>query len=204
VIVKTIGVKTNSGDLAYKFASIEQIEEVIRPIEAQNGFNHTFNQDVSSKDGWVISECIVTHTAGHARVTKSMFPLGGKTAIMSATQQYAAALTFANRRTLANAYGLVIAGEDKDGAGKDNTKIKVNQVQPTRRDPHTDALATELWKILAPVRGTAKNWIAANQFLYKYEILDGAIPEAAPDLSVSRFEAVILKAKSKIQELYPS
>jgi hypothetical protein len=117
VINKGKTVTDRSNAKLYSYAPIEKIEEVIRPVERAHGFSHTFDQDVNSQPGWVISKCIVTHKDGHQRVTISKFPLGSKTSIMSDTQVYAGALTFANRRTLANAYGLVIAGEDLDGAG---------------------------------------------------------------------------------------
>jgi len=129
-IVKTKGVSTNSGALAYKYAPIEEIEIVIRPIERAHGFNHTFNQDVESQPGWVIARCIVTHVAGHTRETVGKFPIGTKTQIMSDTQVYASALTFCNRRVLANAYGLVIAGEDKDGAGKQKASVSGKVATP--------------------------------------------------------------------------
>ena len=115
VIVKGKGVPDRSGSVAYKFAPIEQIENVIRPVELEYGFSHTFDQDVSSVPGWVIASCIVTHVGGYSRPATVKLPLGTKTGIMSETQVYASALTFANRRALANAYGLVLVGEDFDG-----------------------------------------------------------------------------------------
>ena len=120
-IVKGKGVPDRSGATAYKYAPIEKIEEIIRPIEREFGFTHTFNQDVTSQPGWVIASCCVTHTLGHSRNFVGKFPLGTRTLIMSDTQQYAAALTFANRRVLGNAYGLVIVGEDKDGGTMKNS-----------------------------------------------------------------------------------
>jgi hypothetical protein len=115
VIIKGRGVPDRSGATAYKYAPIEKIEEVIRPIEREHGFTHTYNQDVASQPGWVITSVTITHTLGHSKTSVGKFPLGTRTAIMSDTQQYAAALTFSNRRVLGNAYGLVFAGEDKDG-----------------------------------------------------------------------------------------
>ena len=47
VIVKGKGVHTRSGELAYKFAPIEEVEKVIKPIELKHGFSHTFDQDLS-------------------------------------------------------------------------------------------------------------------------------------------------------------
>lgn len=195
VIIKTRSVPDRAGNVAYKFAALEKIEEVIRPIERANGFTHTFNQDVESQNGWVITRCTVAHVAGHSRESVSKFPLGTKTAIMSDTQQYASALTFANRRTLANAYGLVIAGEDKDGGGAAQKPVAPNAMEPERKDDDIKRLAAELWKILTPVKGTAKNWIEANKWLWKHEILDGAVPQEAPNLTVEQFEKAILKSK---------
>jgi hypothetical protein len=199
VIYKTIAVPDRAGKTAYKFAPIEQIEEVIRPLERASGFTHTFNQDVESQPGWVIARCTVSHVGGHSRDTVSKFPLGTKTLIMSDTQVYAAALTFANRRTLANAYGLVIAGDDRDGQDKTAKPAAPNAMEPERADKNLKALAADLWKILTPVRGTARNWVVANQWLWKNELLDGAKPEEAPNLTAERFEQVIAKAKELLK-----
>jgi hypothetical protein len=116
VIVKGKGVPDKNNKIAYRFAPIEKVEEVIRPIERECGFTHTFNQDVTSLPGWVIASVRITHALGHFIDKVGKFPLGTRTHIMSDTQQYAAALTFANRRVLGNAYGLVFSGEDKDGS----------------------------------------------------------------------------------------
>lgn len=115
VVLKEKSVPTASGKTAYKYAPIEAIEIQIRPLLRKYGFSHTFDTDTASAAGWVIAKCIVTHTEGHTRTSTAKFPLGTKTQIMSDTQVYASALTFANRRALCNAYGLVLAGEDMDG-----------------------------------------------------------------------------------------
>jgi len=68
--------------------------------------------------------------------------------------------------------------------------------------PETDPvreLARELWGILKSVRGTEQNWNAANQWLYREEILDGAMPEEAPRLSIERFRQVIALSKDRLQ-----
>ena len=118
VITKSKPVADSGGKRLYAYAPIERIEEIIRPIESECGFTHKFDQDVTSKEGWVIVKVTITHTGGHISETTGMFPLGTKTQIMSNTQCYAAALTFANRRVLGNAYGLVFSGEDQDGGNK--------------------------------------------------------------------------------------
>lgn len=188
VIVKTVSVPTKDGREAYKFAPLEEVESVIRPLEKKLGFNHTFDTDTASAPGWVIAKCIITHRAGHSRTSTIKLPLGNKTAIMSDTQVYAGALTFANRRCLTNAYGLVIAGEDKDGAGP-------KKKQPPE-DQQVKILVGQLWALCKPIRGDEKNWDKINQFLFRHEILDGANPtDVAPHLTAERLTQVIAKVR---------
>lgn len=64
-------------------------------------------------------------------------------------------------------------------------------------------LARELWELLRPIRGAAKDWNQCNQWLWREEILDGAIPEEAPKLSEARFREVIAKTKERLAERVP-
>lgn len=164
VIVKSKAVPLKTGGTAYKYAPIEQVEEVIRPIERKHGFTHTFDTDVTSVVGFVIAKCIVTHNAGHTRESVIKLPLGIQTQIMSPTQTYAGALTFANRRALANVYGLVIAGEDIDGADKKpRPQGPAQQPKPQpERVLDTKALQKQLWDILRPVVSQNANWNKTN------------------------------------------
>ncbi len=195
VVMKDKGVPDRSGKVAYKYAPIEAIEIQIRPILRKYGFSHTFDTDIASEQGWVIAKCLVTHRAGHSRVSTSKFPLGTKTAIMSDTQAYAAALTFANRRVLCNAYGLILAGEDMDGR---TGKLKPSGPSTLRSEASVKDLATELWHLLGDICKGDKDWVRANQWLWKNEVLDGGIPEEAPNLSPARFKEVIEKAKGLV------
>lgn len=115
VITKTKSVPDRSGRQAYAYAPLETIVQTIKPFLQRHGFHYTLDTDTESKDGWVIASCKIIHRAGHSTESTAKFPLGTKTGIMSDTQQYAAALTFASRRVLCNAFGIVTAGEDLDG-----------------------------------------------------------------------------------------
>ena len=199
VILKQKSVPDRSGKTAYVYAPIEAIEVQIRPLLRKHGFSHTFDTDTTSAVGWVIAQCIVKHIGGHERVSSAKFPLGTQTQIMSTTQVYAAALTFANRRALANAYGLVLAGEDLDGATGKLKPRGPSTMQPTERDPALKSLAKELWDLLKPVRGDKQNWDTANKWMFENEVLDGAnVEDVAPDLSAKRFHEVIEAVKGKL------
>ena len=196
VITKERAVPDRSGNTAYKFAPIEVIEVQIRPLLRKHGFSHTYDTDTASIPGWVIAMCIVKHEAGHSVVSTVKLPLGTKTGIMSDTQVYAAALTFANRRALCNAYGLVLAGEDVDGqTGKIKpagpSKLKAENFD---LEPYVKAL----WELLAPVRGLEKNWDKANEWLYERCFISET--EKVPyTLSVERYKEVIDKSTNYLK-----
>src|SRR5690349_13049281 len=189
VIQKEKLVKADSG-ASYSYAPMEAIEIQIRPFTQKHGFSHTFDTDTASEVGWVIAKCIVTHREGHSRISTAKFPLGTRTKIMSDTQVYASALTFANRRALANAYALILVGEDLDG--------RTGRPKGTGPSHEVKELAKELWDLLKPVRGDKRDWNEANQWLYRMDILDGAVPERAPELSVVKLREVINAAKGKL------
>jgi len=195
-VIKQKEVKTNAGQVAYKYAPIEVVEQQIRPTEHRHGFNHRFDQDVDCPADFVGVKCIVNHTAGHSITTSARYRLGVKTAIMSNTQQDASAESFAKRRALANAYGLVIAGEDHDG-GEKLKPAGPSLLAPD--DPAVAPQARELWKLLAPVCPASKTWDERNNWLWENSVLDGAIPEAAPNLSAKRYAEVLAKVREELQ-----
>lgn len=207
VITKTKGVSTTSGELAYKYTPFEEIIAAVKPLLQKHGFSYSLDTDTTSQDGWVIATCKVTHkgneeVGGHCETSRSKFPLGGGTRMMSATQIYAATLTFASRRVFCNVFGIVTSGEDADGGG---AKEKGKGPSSLRADsPNLEALRKELWNALEPVRGDkpgapAKDWKAANDWLWKEEILDPANPDdVAPKFSAEKFRIVIEKVKAKL------
>jgi hypothetical protein len=202
-ILKEKGVPTSSGAMAYKYAPIEAIEIQIRPLCRKHGFSHTFDTDTTSAEGWVIAKCLVTHKDGHSRVSTAKFPLGTKTNIMSNTQQYAAALTFANRRALCNAYGLILVGEDLDG---DSGRLKGSKttVRPQAQPTHDDATnKRKLVDMLRNVIGVASGY---NLDLRAKELLDGYLhdeniigdQQGLSDLAGAELANAVAKVQAKL------
>lgn len=197
VITKEKGVPDRSGTVAYFYSPFEDIIAKSKDCRESNKFSFELNTDLESQPGWVIAVCTVTHGQGHSRTSKAKFPLGTKTGIMSDTQVYAAALTFASRRAFCNAFGIVTAGEDSDGRIGKPKPAGPSTVQPD--NIALKALASEIWKLLKPVRGAASNWDEANKWLWREEILDAANPDdAMPHLLASRMNEVLAKVKEKL------
>lgn len=120
---KTKGVKTDSGDLAYKYTLIENIIKPIKPLLQKHGFSLRFLTETGER---IKSIIVVKHIGGHEEETSVEVPLGNKTKIMSDSQVVAAAMSFSARYCLRNALAIFTEGEDneeilkKGDAEKDN------------------------------------------------------------------------------------
>lgn len=121
VIIKNVGVKDNSNKVAYSYAPIEDVEVKIRPFCQKHGFSHKFPKMILG-EGTVTAYCEVKHDGGHSELTEVTYRVAAGTRMMSTTQVDAATETFAKRRALCNAYGLILAGEDLDGRSAQREK----------------------------------------------------------------------------------
>ena len=114
IIKKTKEVKDNSGRVLYAYAPIESIVLQVKELLKEHGFSYSTSMEVLP-DG--VKVCVkVTHTQGHSEQSCMQVPLGVKTGIMSASQQTAAATTFAKRYSFMNAFGILSGDDDNDGA----------------------------------------------------------------------------------------
>ena len=119
VIVKSKeGGKTNSGEVAYRYAPLDIIVSKTKELIKKHGFSYAVKSE-TQKEG-VKVKCIVKHAAGHSEESEIEVPLGTKTNIMSNTQQVAAAITFAKRYAFCNAFGILTGDEDNDAKPTQN------------------------------------------------------------------------------------
>lgn len=113
-IQKTKEVKDSYHKVLYSYAPIESIVSQIKGLLQTHGFSYSTSMEVLP-DG--VKVCVrVTHIDGHSEESCMQVPLGTKTGIMSASQQTAAAQTFAKRYAFLNAFGILTGDEDNDGA----------------------------------------------------------------------------------------
>lgn len=159
VIVKEKPVPTKDGRVAYKFAPIEAIEIQIRPLLEKYGFAHRFDTAVDTEKGWVEARIHISLGA-HTETTSVRLPVGRGTLLMSESQVYAAAITFACRRALVAGYGLILAGDDVDG----NTGQVLDKEKTAVGQPRRQALLKELWRI-APHPEGKRDWSEVNAWL---------------------------------------
>lgn len=114
------GGRTQGGSVAYKYAPIEDIEELVRPVISKYNLSSSFKTEVTVDK--VKVTCIAKHKLGHSEFSEMELPLGQKTNIMSAPQAVVATVTFAKRYTFCNVFGITVGGEDTDAKDSDKNK----------------------------------------------------------------------------------
>lgn len=198
VIVKTKAVAEKGGSgVRYRYAPLDEIVTQVKPLLLKHGFSYSLTTDIHGSNVKAIMK--LTHAAGHSQISEFQVPIDPK-AYMNDQQKFGSALTFAKRYAFTNALGILTADEDTDARGRaDRRPAGPNVTEPDKPLPRLKALLKELWDLLQPVRGKERNWIEANQWLWRNEILDGAVPEEAPNLTEQRVEEVIKKVKATLQ-----
>lgn len=112
IVKKTPGGKTNSGQVAYYYATLDSIVEQVKDLLKKYGFSYTIQSE--TRDGHVKATCVVHHTLGHTETSQFESPFATKTGVMSNPQVTASTLTFAKRYAFCNAFGIITAEEDKE------------------------------------------------------------------------------------------
>lgn len=129
------GAKTQSGSIVSYYAPIESIVDQVKIPLRDNGFSYSTQQEFLQGDMVKIS-IRVRHKAGHSEVTEMTVPLGTKTGVMTATQQVAAASTFAKRYAFCNAFGILTGDTDTDAQEPSQPRFTPRQApsEPTPDD----------------------------------------------------------------------
>ena len=114
-ILKERSVTTGSGGRArYHYASLDDIERVVRPLMDKHGLFFTHDQEVDGARMTVT--CWIHHEDGASISSKWTGPAedGGH---MQGIQKAGSATTYARRYSLVNALGLTTTDQDDDGMG---------------------------------------------------------------------------------------
>ncbi len=192
VVKKEKAVVVN-GKTMYHYAPLDAVVSQTQALRDKHGFSHSMTTEV--KPGWVKAICRVTHRLGHSELSEFEVPATSKSSLMNDPQMYAGALTFCKRYAFCNSFGILTADEDLDAR---TDRVKPAGPSTLEGDAAVKDLTRELWGLLKPVRGALPNWELSNQWLWREEILDGAVPETAPHLPAKRLREVIAKVKEKV------
>jgi len=119
----------------YKYADLEQIEGIIKPLMDRWGLSYRF--DTKYDNNMMVRICTVTHIDGHGE--KSEFPIPIDSGRMNNIQQFGSSRSYGNRYVLMDALGIITGDEDDDaqGAVPPQTPQDAPQRNQRQRQPHT-------------------------------------------------------------------
>jgi len=115
--------------IKYRHAELRDIQVAIRPICGELGLSYSWTNAIEA--GKLTTTCTVLHRDGHSRSASFTCPVENSNPGMSDQQKPAGALTFGERYTIIQAFGLVTADPDTDGEGAasaDRTPITKDEV----------------------------------------------------------------------------
>lgn len=145
VIAKT-GTNSHNGQ---KFAKLEDIVEIVRPILDKYGFSVTYKQDQQMLEGvkfepknvfcMMTVTCVLKHRLGHEESNSMLLPIAmiqGQTPI----QAMGMGSTYGRRYTLMQALNIATAGQDNDGSIADFVQVAKSAKKTLKDDQLAKAL----------------------------------------------------------------
>lgn len=110
------GSRTKSGELAFKYAPLDYIVKIVKPILAKHQLSYDFKTVKDDAGATIAIRCFAKHIGGHSDYSEMDLGQGGGTSIMSDEQIKAAKTTFAKRYAFCNIFGIVTEDEDNEKA----------------------------------------------------------------------------------------
>lgn len=159
-----------------RFAALQDIEATIRKPLGDCGLSFRWG-GLKVEGGFMTMECIVSHEQGHTVSSPVIMPVESR-AGCSEQQKYGSAITYAQRYSLIQAFGLTTCDEDADG---NQPKGETAKAGPTI----TEDQAANLGALLDEVK------VSHDKFCKAYKI------DRIADLPASEYKDAIARAEAK-------
>lgn len=130
--------KTNKTEKAYNYATIEDIDEVTRPLLQKYGFTFSVETSVNEKGGMIVTGSL-SHEGGYTKKTSMPLALdtsGGKNNLQGA----GSTITYGTRYALTTLLNIILVDEDNDGEIPEAfiNEEKFNEIMQLIEDSNTD------------------------------------------------------------------
>ena len=125
--------------LRSRYAKIEHIDAILRPLLAEEGFAMSFNSAAAPSGGYLLS-CTLSHKGGHSEVKELVLPLD-KSDFRSNVQSVGSTVSYGRRTLIKMHLNIIEAEEDDDGQGggekisEDQARDFESAVKETKGNP---------------------------------------------------------------------
>ena len=149
-----------------KYANLEAITSVAKPIYTKAGFSLSFNTGASTKDGHIMVLCDVLHCDGHSKSFQYESPIddagiaGSKN--KTATHGGSSAVSYAQRYLTKMIFNITLADEDNDGNGASGKRF-ISEEQALKINEWIESVSADKAKFLVWLQvGTVETIIAKD------------------------------------------
>ena len=118
-------IKDKQGNVRSRYAKIEHIDAILRPLLAEEGFAMSFDSAPAPNGGYLLS-CTLSHQGGHSEVKSLVLPLD-KSDFRSNVQSVGSTISYGKRTLKKMHLDIIEVHEDDDGQGG-SKKISEDQV----------------------------------------------------------------------------
>lgn len=132
-----------------RYAALEEIDRVARPVATECGLAWTWNTAVEGEMMHI--DCKVIHVMGHSEVSRVTMPLESK-AGSSIQQKFGSAQTYGMRYSLVAALGITTADEDLDGASNGSDAPGISDEQAADLEALIQEVGADRAKFLAHIK----------------------------------------------------
>lgn len=118
-------IKNRDGHVQSKYATLDDIDRIIRPIISAEGLSQSFDSEMTA-DGKVRVSCRLSHAEGHSEVKYVTLPID-KSGSKNETQAVVSTVSYGRKCLTKMFFNIQEAGEDTDGV--DPSTITDEQVK---------------------------------------------------------------------------
>ncbi len=117
-----------------RYATLEGVQAVVKPVYTQHGFSLSFGTDTSPVEGHLRIVCDVLHVAGHQTRHVLDIPRDGAGArggagVMNAVQGVGSSVSYGRRYLTLMIFNVTLAGDDNDAQGANCSPTEVKEIR---------------------------------------------------------------------------
>ncbi len=131
-ISKTAAITNRDGEVRNRYAKLEDIDVVVRPLCAEEGFSFSFDSEAGGSAGSKYI-CTMSHRDGHAETKTLFLPIDSGGTGRGAVQNAGSSLSYARRYLLSMHLNIITRDEDNDGNGAP-ALVTAEQAEQLRRE----------------------------------------------------------------------
>lgn len=164
-----------------KYAALEEIDRVARPIYTKHGFALSFGTADCPTQGWYRQTCKVSHRGGHSEMHHADLPpdlTGIKgTPNKTGVQGFGSTMSYGQRYITKLVFNIVVGGEDNDGNGELLSVLEIGEIEKLIADSGTNKQEfLKYWRIDSLEKMPAFNFPVIQDMLLARKARRGTDP----------------------------